>query len=111
TALTPNQIGLLTRYAKRIAVAYDVDPAGEKAGTAGATALAGLITQLQGGGSAVKLEDGRVARLPDGKDPDEVIRDDPKSWESAVGRAKPLVEYLIDHHPSPHALTNATRTH
>ena len=27
-ALTPNQIGLLTRYATRIALAYDVDPAG-----------------------------------------------------------------------------------
>ena len=41
TALTPNQIGLLTRYANRIALAYDVDPAGEKAGTLGVTALAG----------------------------------------------------------------------
>ena len=108
TALTPNQIGLLTRYAKRIALAYDVNPAGEKAGTVGVTALAGLITQLQGDDSGVKLEDVRVARLPDGKDPDEVIRDDPKSWESTVGRAKPLVEYLIDHHASRHDLKTAT---
>ena len=46
TALTPSQIGLLTRYATRIALAYDVDPAGEKAGTVGVTALAGLIRQL-----------------------------------------------------------------
>ncbi|MEJ7695526.1 MAG: DNA primase [Candidatus Limnocylindrales bacterium] len=29
TALTPNQIGLLTRYASRIVLAYDVDAAGE----------------------------------------------------------------------------------
>ena len=77
TALTPNHIGLLTRYAKRIALAYDVDPAGEKAGTLGVTALAGLITQLQGDDSGVKLEDVRVVRLPDGQDPDEVVRDDP----------------------------------
>src|SRR4029078_11743381 len=89
-------------------LAYDVDPAGEKAGTVGVTALAGLITQLQGDDSGVKLEDVRVARLPDGKDPDEVIRDDPKSWESTVGRAKPLVEYLIDHHASRHDLKTAT---
>src|SRR4051794_21542353 len=108
TALTPNQIGLLTRYAKRIALAYDVDPAGEKAGTVGVTALAGLITQLQGDDSGVKLEDVRVARLPDGKDPDEVIRDDPSAWESAVGRAKPLVEYLIDHHASRHDLKTSS---
>ena len=34
TALTPGQVALLTRYATRIALAYDVDAAGEKAGDA-----------------------------------------------------------------------------
>ena len=98
TALTPGQVALLTRYASRIALAYDVDAAGEKAGTLGVTALAGLIGQLQGDTSGVKLEDVRVARLPDGKDPDEVVRESPATWESAIAKAKPLVEYLIDHH-------------
>jgi DNA primase len=98
TALTPGQVALLTRYASRIALAYDVDPAGQKAGTLGVTALASLIGQLQGDDSGVKLEDVRVVRLPDGKDPDEVVRDDPTAWETAVGGAKPLVEYLIGHH-------------
>ena len=32
TALTPGQVALLTRYATKIALAYDVDAAGEKAG-------------------------------------------------------------------------------
>ena len=77
TALTPGQVALLTRYASRIVLAYDVDPAGEKAGTLGVTALAGLIGQLQGDTSGVKLEDVRVARLPDGKDPDDVVRESP----------------------------------
>lgn len=108
TALTPNQIGLLTRYANRIALAYDVDPAGEKAGTLGVTALAGLIGQLQGDDSGVKLEDVRVVRLPDGKDPDEVVRDDPAAWEGAVGQAKPLVEYLIGHHADRFDLKTST---
>ncbi len=108
TALTPNQIGLLTRYANRIALAYDVDPAGEKAGTVGVTALAGLIGQLQGDDSGVKLEDVRVVRLPAGKDPDEVLREAPADWESAVSKAKPLVEYLIDHHAARHDLKTAT---
>jgi len=98
TALTPGQVALLTRYASRIALAYDVDPAGEKAGTLGVTALAGLIGQLQADTSGVKLEDVRVARLPDGKDPDEVVRESPAAWEAAISTAKPLVEYLIDHH-------------
>jgi DNA primase len=98
TALTPGQVALLTRYASRIALAYDVDPAGEKAGTLGVTALAGLIGQLQGDTSGVKLEDVRVARLPEGKDPDDVVRESPAVWEAAIAKAKPLVEYLIDHH-------------
>ncbi|HEV8698679.1 MAG TPA: DNA primase [Candidatus Limnocylindrales bacterium] len=108
TALTPNQIGLLTRYAKRIALAYDVDPAGEKAGTLGVTALTGLIGQLQADDSGVKLEDVRVVRLPEGKDPDEVIREAPADWEQGVAKAKPLVEYLIDHHASRFDLKQST---
>lgn len=98
TALTPGQVALLTRYATRIVLAYDVDPAGEKAGTLGVTSLAALIAQLQADSSGVKLEDVRVARLPDGKDPDDVIRTSPADWETAIAKAKPLVEYLVDHH-------------
>ena len=108
TALTPNQIGLLTRYANRIALAYDVDAAGEKAGTLGVTALASLIGQLQGDVSGVKLEDVRVVRLPDGKDPDEVVREDPAAWEQGVAKAKPLVEYLIGHHAGRFDLKTST---
>jgi len=98
TALTPGQVALLTRYASRIVLAYDVDQAGEKAGTLGVTALADLIRQLQADTSGVNLEDVRVARLPDGQDPDEVVRESPSIWEAAVAKAKPLVEYLIEHH-------------
>ena len=98
TALTPGQVALLTRYAKRIVLAYDVDAAGEKAGTLGVTALAELIRQLQSDSTGVKLEDVRVARLPDGKDPDEVVRETPDVWPTIIGAAKPLVEYLIGHH-------------
>ena len=108
TALTPNQIGLLTRYASRIVLAYDVDAAGEKAGTLGITALTGLVGQLQGDDSGVKLEDVRVLRLPDGKDPDEVVREAPADWTNAVDHAKPLVEYLIGHHAGRFDLKTST---
>jgi DNA primase len=40
----------------------------------------------------------RVVRLPEGKDPDEVVRAKPADWENAVAKALPLVEYLIAHH-------------
>ena len=102
TALTPGQVALLTRYARRIALAYDVDAAGERAGTLGVQALAGLIAQLQAlpDEMGVKLEDVRVVRLPDGKDPDETIREAPADWTERVAAAKPIVDYLIGHHAS-----------
>jgi DNA primase, catalytic core len=108
TALTPGQVALLTRYATRIALAYDVDAAGEKAGTVGVTAIAGLIGQLQHGDSGVKLEDVRVVLLPEGKDPDDVVRETPTEWEAAVAGAKPLVEYLIGYHAQRFDLKTAS---
>src|SRR5262249_1825483 len=98
TALTPGQVALLTRYATKIALAYDVDPAGEKAGTFGAQALEGLIRQLAVSDSGVELDEVRVVRLPDGKDPDEVVRETPDRWREEVRTAQPIVDYLIDQH-------------
>jgi len=96
TALTPGQVALLTRYAKKIALAYDVDAAGQKAGTFGVQALEGLIGQLAATESGVELDEVRVVRLPDGKDPDEVVRETPDLWREEVRTAQPIVDYLID---------------
>jgi DNA primase len=96
TALTPGQVALLTRYAKRIALAYDVDPAGQKAGTFGAHALSSLIGQLAATESGIELDEVRVVRLPEGKDPDEVLREMPDRWREEVRTAQPIVEYLVD---------------
>jgi DNA primase catalytic core len=96
TALTPGQVALLTRYAKRIALAYDVDPAGQKAGTFGAHALSSLIGQLAATESGIELDEVRVVRLPEGKDPDEVLRETPDRWREEVRTSQPIVEYLVD---------------
>jgi DNA primase len=96
TALTPGQVALLTRYAKRIALAYDVDAAGEKAGTFGVRALEALIGQLAATDTGVELDEVRVVRLPDGKDPDEVLRETPDRWREEVRTAQPIIDYLID---------------
>ncbi len=100
TALTPGQVALLTRYAKRIALAYDVDPAGQSAGSFGVTELNALIGEVQGGDSGVGLTDVGVVRLPEGKDPDEVIRETPDLWREAVRTPDPILAYLIDYHAS-----------
>jgi DNA primase len=98
TALTPGQVAVLTRYGKRIALAYDVDAAGEKAGTFGVNALESIIPQLAAAETGVELDEVRVVRLPDGKDPDEVVRETPDLWREEVRTAQPIVDYLIDQH-------------
>ena len=96
TALTPGQVALLTRYAKKIALAYDVDAAGQKAGAFGVQALEGLIGQLAATETGVELDEVRVVRLPEDKDPDEVLRETPDRWREDVRTAQPIVDYLID---------------
>jgi len=99
TALTPGQVALLTRYGPRtVALAYDVDPAGERAGTLGVTALGALTRDLATADTGVSLDEVRVVRLPEGKDPDEVIRDAPDLWRESVRTALPIVEALVDLH-------------
>ncbi len=98
TALTPGQVAVITRYAKKIALAYDVDAAGEKAGTFGVNALESIIPQLAAADTGVELDEVRVVRLPDGKDPDEVLRETPDRWREEVRTAQPIVDYLIDQH-------------
>lgn len=62
TALTPDQIRLIRRYATRITVLYDSDPAGIKA------AMRGLDLILE------ENMDVRLALLPEGEDPDSFVK-------------------------------------
>ena len=96
TALTPAQVALLLRYGSKIVLAYDVDAAGAKAGAFGATELLRLVTELAGTTDGPSLVDVGIVKLPDGKDPDEVVRDQPDVWRAAVERPIPVVEYLIE---------------
>ncbi len=76
TALTPDQIRLIRRYAGRITVLYDSDPAGIKA------AMRGLDLILE------ENMDVRLALLPDGEDPDSFVK--------KVGLAG-FQDYIRDH--------------
>ncbi len=62
TALTPDQIRLIKRYATKITVLYDSDPAGIKA------AMRGLDLILE------ENVDVRLALLPEGEDPDSFVQ-------------------------------------
>ena len=104
TALTPAQIALLLRYASKILLAYDVDAAGAKAGAFGAAELLKLVIELGGSESGPSLVDVGVVRLPDDRDPDEVMRENPDAWREAVAHPTPVVEHLIETHATGHDL-------
>ena len=87
TALTHGQVELATRYADAVALAYDVDLAGE------AATQRGLLEELGPDQAVSKV---RVVRIPAGKDPDELIRTDPDAWRTAVAEAPPVLDYFMD---------------
>jgi DNA primase len=87
TALTRGQVELAVRYADAVALAYDVDVAGE-------TATQRSIVEELGPDHARKV---RVIRIPAGKDPDELIRSDPDAWRRAIDDAKEKTQNLMDY--------------
>ena len=51
----------------------------------------------------------RVVRIPAGKDPDELIRNDPDAWRKAVADAKPVIEYFMERTAAEVDLSTASR--
>ncbi|HCW54626.1 MAG TPA: DNA primase [Clostridium sp.] len=84
TALTVNQARLLKRYVSKVIISYDADVAGQTA------TLRGLEI-LRNTGFDVK-----VLKVPQGKDPDEFVRNNGKeAFLKLVKNALPLIEYRI----------------
>lgn len=84
TALTVNQARLLKRYVSKVIISYDADLAGQTA------TLRGLEI-LRNAGFDVK-----VLTVPEGKDPDEFVRNNGKeAFLRLVKDSLPLIEYKI----------------
>jgi len=84
TALTINQAKLIKRYVDKVVIAYDADVAGE------AATLRGLEILKQAG------LDVRVLTVPEGKDPDEYIRNNGReAFVKLLSNALPLIDYRI----------------
>jgi DNA primase len=104
TALTKSHVGLLKRLSHNVYLALDADAAGQKATLRGLNALresaeedggGRLVTTAQG---AVRLESDvalRIIRMPEGRDPDEVIKADPELWQRLVAEAAPVMEFYL----------------
>jgi len=80
TALTPEQVKLLTEYADEVVLSYDSDEAGQKATERSLALFSGTNLQV------------RVLNIPGAKDPDEFIRTYGRDRFEAVleGTATPL---------------------
>lgn len=107
TALTHGQVEQLKGLTKSLVLALDADAAGEEA------TLRGLVVAQEtmdkrvvyapvrtGRTAIVRREEEyaeiKIAVLPMGKDPDEVLKQDPAVWERAVAEARPVVDYLLE---------------
>jgi DNA primase len=105
TALTEGQVRLLRRYTRNLVLALDADAAGSEAAlrSQGVTARLGeesMVPVLTWRGLVRYQEaiavDLRVAELPAGRDPDDLIRGDPEEWRRLVGEARPVLDYKFE---------------
>lgn len=83
TALTTEHLNLLGRLTRNLIMAFDSDAAGVTA----ASRAIGLALDLS-------LEV-KVAELPQGKDPAELILISPEKWRESVTGAKHIIDFLI----------------
>ncbi len=124
TSLTEDQFKMLKRLANRIVLALDPDAAGNRAVLRGVDVAresldreTELVFDARG---AIRQEsklnaDIRVAVMPDGQDPDEIVLESPDQWRAIIANARPVIEHVIDvtlqgfDMNDPHAKSNAVR--
>ena len=83
TALTLHHVQLLERLSKRVVLALDAD----KAGIAAMKRAADLMLR--------RGLDVKVAVLEGGKDPADIILDDPKKYKKIIGNSVHVIEFLL----------------
>ncbi len=83
TAITETQVNILKKLSKNVILSLDADAAGEEA-----------MLRTVGYENVLNAEM-RVILLPEGKDPDEVMREDLTKWQDLVNDALPLVDFLF----------------
>jgi DNA primase len=104
TALTEQQLKLLKRYTDKFVLALDADTAGMAATLRGINAARDALDEqvpvLTGQRGLIRYENRlsvelKIATVPIGKDPDDLLRENPAEWESLLSKARPLVDYYM----------------
>ena len=83
TALTPEQVSLIKKFATNIYIAFDQDNAGQKATRRSIE----LLKQAE--------LDIKVVELIDGSDPDDCIKRNPVNWTKSLNQAKEVFDYYL----------------
>ena len=105
TALTEEQLRLLKKFTRRIVLALDPDTAGQKAVLHGLDAARsamdhegefGFDTRGLLRNEARLQADLRVASMPDGLDPDEIVARNREEWKTLIDNAKPIVTHVME---------------
>lgn len=84
TALTPLQLKILKRYSNNLLIGFDMDVAGETATKRG-------IDLAQSLGFDIK-----IIRLPEGKDPAELIAKNSSEWEKTINSAVGILDFYFE---------------
>lgn len=83
TALSSEQLRLIKRFTNNIALAFDMDNAGQMAADRGLKEAMAQEFNI------------KVIILPQGKDPDECLRNNPKDFKNALEQAPSMMEYYF----------------
>ncbi len=110
TSLTERQVMSLKRLTGAIVMALDADAAGKQAALRSHDVVRETLRRQDSGeermgvvsfwGGLVRYQevasvDLKVAELPDGRDPDDVIRESREVWRSLISEAKPVLDYQL----------------
>ncbi len=79
-----NNLGVVRRLSKNIIIAFDSDSAGRKA----AMRAAGIALSI---GMDVK-----IAEITGGKDPADLVLNDPEEWKNTLRKAMPVIEFELN---------------
>ena len=105
TAITEPQMQLIKRFTPNVVLALDADNAGSEATiraveVASGAADEGTVPTIDWRGLVsyqnVLQADIRIAALPEGEDPDSLVRSDPARLRALIDEAKPVADHLFE---------------
>jgi DNA primase len=116
TALTEAQLKLLKRFTKSFVLALDADTAGDTATLRGINlareALDRQAVPVPTAQGLIRFEgrldaEIRIATLPPGRDPDDILRETPELWPAIITSALPVVDFYLHVVSTQYDLTSA----